>query len=86
MQIQTNVSPPSMAHRHRRYADLIEVLKRKDGWVAVLASDIGGNSTAAKQSSVHGTCRRAGLRVETRTTATQVFIRTMNATEVRNAN
>lgn len=87
MQIQTNVVPPKKENQHRRYAALIDALKLNDGWIAVSTGDIGGRSTAEKQSAVHGTCRRAGLKIETRTTSTQIFIRRLEAVEVQpNAN
>jgi len=85
MEIQLNVNPPPKERHQRRYALLIETLKANTGWVAVSTNDIGGRSTAEKQSAVHQTCRRARLKIETRTTATHVFIRILKSSEVPNA-
>jgi hypothetical protein len=85
MEIQTNVVPPTKKNQHRRYAVLIETLKVNSGWVAVSIRDVCGHSIAEKQSAVHGTCRRAGIKIETQTTATQIFIRRLEAVEVHDA-
>lgn len=85
MEVQMEAFPPTRAHKHRKYGALIEALKTQDCWVAVSTKDVAGASTAQKQSAVHGTCRRAGLKVETRTTATQIFVRTLKSPEVCDA-
>jgi hypothetical protein len=85
VKIQTNVTPPPRANKYRRYAVLVEALRINDGWVAVSTDDIGRRSIAEKQSAVHGTCRRAGLKIETRTTATQIFVRKLREGEVQDA-
>ena len=74
MEIQTNVVPPVKENHHRRYAVLIETLRMHSGWIAVSLSDVCGRSTAEKQSAIHSTCRRAGLKIETRTTTAEIFI------------
>jgi hypothetical protein len=75
MEVQRITDPPIGAHRS--YATLIETLRTNDGWVSVSASEIAGATKSQKQTAIHAACQRAGLRVETRTSQAQVYVRSL---------
>lgn len=81
MKVITHASPPKGMRKQRSFVALIEALKVNDGWVAVCNEDVTGTTKAQKQTAIHAACQRAGHRVETRTTATQIFIRTLKPSE-----
>jgi sulfur carrier protein ThiS len=82
MNVYTGINLPRETPKHRSYGDLIEALRTNHDWVAVAADEVAGSTKAQKQTTIHAACLRAGLKVETRTSSTQVFIRTVNPTEV----
>ena len=82
MNIFTGIDPRPVAQKHRSYGDLIEALRANHDWVAVASNEVTGSTKAQKQTTIHAACLRAGLNVETRTSPTQIFIRTLNSSEV----
>jgi hypothetical protein len=86
MKVEINASLPTAMRNQYRYTALIEALRLGDGWVAVQASDVAGVTRAQKQTSILAAAHRASLRVETRTTPTELFIRNLKSTEVPHAN
>jgi sulfur carrier protein ThiS len=82
MNVFIGINPPQATQKHRSYSDLIESLRANRDWVAVAANEVSGSTKAQKQTTIHAACSRAGLKVETRTTDTQVFIRILNSSEV----
>lgn len=77
MRIDININPPEGTRKRRSYTDLIGALRTNNDWIATQSSEVAGTSKTSKQSAVHAACGRAGLRVETRTTPTQVFVRNL---------
>lgn len=86
MKVIINANPPNGARKHRNYAILIEAVRINDGWVAVSTSEISGTTNGQRQTAIHAACRRAGFRVETTTTPTQLFIRNLKSSEAPHAN
>jgi hypothetical protein len=86
MKIVTNANPPEGMRKHRNYAVLVEALRINDGWVAVSTSEISGTTNGQRQTAIHAACQRAGFRIETRTTETELFIRTLKSSEAPHAN
>jgi hypothetical protein len=70
---QVPTAPPRKL-RHS-YGEHIAALDVADGWLAVPAEEIGGNSKSKKQTAIHAACQRAGLRIETRTDGAEIFVR-----------
>jgi hypothetical protein len=85
MKVLTNASLPTVMRNQHRYTVLIEALRLADGWVSVSNDDISGNTRAQKQTSILAAAHRANLRVETRTTATELFIRNLKPLEAPHA-
>ena len=79
MKIDIKTHPPEGTRKMRSYADLVGALRTNNDWIAVQSSEVAGTSKTSKQSAVHAACGRAGLRVETRTTPTQVFVRNLES-------
>ena len=83
MNVYKNASPPVGTQKRHSYTALTLALRTNSGWVSVSIDDVAGATRAQKQTAIHAACGRAGLRIETRTTTTLVFIRNMEFPEVQ---
>ena len=82
MEIKTNVTPP-VSTNQRSYAALTKALSTCEGWLAVAAADVAGKTSAVKQTAINAACSRAGLKIETRSTPTHIYVRVIPSTEVQ---
>ena len=83
MNVHINADPPNTMGKRRSYAAVIDALRANGGWVAVSTEDVAGTTNAQKQTAIHAACGRAGIRIETHTTPTQVLIRALDSSEVQ---